>query len=165
MSPFDAVVGRYVLMFQDDPSAMVAACARHVRPGGLVVFHEVDNAGMRSVPPVAIYDECCRWISATLERTDMGAGLHNVFLGAGLAAPRLRMEALVGGGEEAIECADIVAGLVESLQIKMRVLGFDVDAVLDGSLSQMICKDAVASGSMLFGRYEIGAWSRTPSVR
>src|SRR5208282_5269954 len=38
--PFDAVVGRYVLLFQTDASAMLQALARKVRPGGLIVFHE-----------------------------------------------------------------------------------------------------------------------------
>src|SRR5215470_9986971 len=31
--PFDAVVGRYVLMFQADASAMLRGLARHLRPG------------------------------------------------------------------------------------------------------------------------------------
>ena len=45
--PFDAVVGRYVLMFQADPAAMLRGVARHLRPGGTIVFHEPawDGAG------------------------------------------------------------------------------------------------------------------------
>ncbi|HMD56299.1 MAG TPA: class I SAM-dependent methyltransferase [Solirubrobacteraceae bacterium] len=39
--PFDALVGRLVLMYQGDPAAAVAAAARHVRPGGVVVFAEM----------------------------------------------------------------------------------------------------------------------------
>ena len=31
--PFDAVVGRYVLMFSPDPVAMLKGVARHLRPG------------------------------------------------------------------------------------------------------------------------------------
>ena len=40
--PFDAVIGRYVLMFQADPVAMLRGVARHLRPGGTIVFHEPD---------------------------------------------------------------------------------------------------------------------------
>ena len=37
--PFDAVVGRYVLLFQADPAGMVRALIKqHLRPGGLIVF-------------------------------------------------------------------------------------------------------------------------------
>jgi len=39
---FDAVIGRYVLLFQADPVAMVRKLAGHARTGGLVVFHEPD---------------------------------------------------------------------------------------------------------------------------
>src|SRR5438067_5905285 len=39
---FDAVIGRYVLMFQPDPTMMLRGVAAHVRPGGVVVFHEPD---------------------------------------------------------------------------------------------------------------------------
>jgi ubiquinone/menaquinone biosynthesis C-methylase UbiE len=36
---FDAVVGRYVLLFQADPAGMLRALMkRHLRPGGLIVF-------------------------------------------------------------------------------------------------------------------------------
>src|SRR5437899_2256732 len=41
--PFDAVVGRYVLLFQQDPGTMLRKVAAHLRPGGVVVFHEPDR--------------------------------------------------------------------------------------------------------------------------
>src|SRR5262245_29963140 len=37
--PFDAVVGRYVLLFQEDGSDMLRRLAKHVRPGGIILFH------------------------------------------------------------------------------------------------------------------------------
>jgi ubiquinone/menaquinone biosynthesis C-methylase UbiE len=43
--PFDAIVGRYVLMFSPDPGAMLRGIAKHLRPGGVMVFHEVDWIG------------------------------------------------------------------------------------------------------------------------
>src|SRR5687768_6656638 len=45
--PFDAVVGRYVLMFQADSVALLHGVARHAKPGGIVAFHEPDWAGCR----------------------------------------------------------------------------------------------------------------------
>ena len=35
---FDAVVGRYVLMFAADPVSVVRAAVDHLKPGGLVAF-------------------------------------------------------------------------------------------------------------------------------
>ena len=56
--PFDAVVGRYVLLYSDDRSLMLRRLARHLRPGGLIVFHEPDWSCVRSVPPAPSYDRC-----------------------------------------------------------------------------------------------------------
>jgi ubiquinone/menaquinone biosynthesis C-methylase UbiE len=56
---FDAIVGRYVLMFNPDASAMLKGIARHLKPGGVIVFHEVDWSGARSNPPAPTYDRCC----------------------------------------------------------------------------------------------------------
>ena len=64
--PFDAIVGRYALMFQSDPVAMLRKLARHVRPGGVIVFHEIDWRGVDSIPPVPTFDLCCRWGAETL---------------------------------------------------------------------------------------------------
>ena len=50
--PFDAVVGRYVLLFQADPAGMLRALMKqHLRPGGLIVFQEPDWTNVRSFPP------------------------------------------------------------------------------------------------------------------
>jgi ubiquinone/menaquinone biosynthesis C-methylase UbiE len=38
--PFDAVVGRYILMYLPDPGAIVRALSQFVRPGGVVAFLE-----------------------------------------------------------------------------------------------------------------------------
>src|SRR5271165_3687968 len=55
---FDAVVGRYVLMFSPDPVAMLKSIVGHARPGGVIVFHEPDFRGYRSTPPSQAYDKC-----------------------------------------------------------------------------------------------------------
>ncbi len=45
---FDAVVGRYVLVFNPNPAALLKTVARLVRPGGVIAFHEPDWNGSRS---------------------------------------------------------------------------------------------------------------------
>ena len=40
--PFDAVVGRYVLLFQADAAHMLRGLARRLQPGSVIVFHEPD---------------------------------------------------------------------------------------------------------------------------
>src|SRR5258708_38168890 len=42
--PFDAAVGRFILMFLPDPVAVVRSLARLVPPGGVVAFQEPSSA-------------------------------------------------------------------------------------------------------------------------
>jgi hypothetical protein len=39
------VIGRYVLMFQRDPTVVLRRVAAHARPGGVIFFHEPDWDG------------------------------------------------------------------------------------------------------------------------
>ena len=85
--PFDAVVGRYVLQFVPDPSAAIARLSSHLRPGGVMFFHELDWDGARSSPPVPSYHRVCGWIMRTVEASGaqirLGAKLASVFERAG----------------------------------------------------------------------------------
>jgi 2-polyprenyl-3-methyl-5-hydroxy-6-metoxy-1,4-benzoquinol methylase len=38
--PFDAAVGRFILMFLPDPISILRSVSRSVRPGGAVAFQE-----------------------------------------------------------------------------------------------------------------------------
>src|SRR5450755_224543 len=103
--PFDAVIGRYVLQFQADPATMLRKVAAHAKPGGLVVFHEIEWRGPRSYPPAVTHDTCCGWcveaISESGAETSMGLKLRSTFVAAGLPEPDVRMEAPLGGGAKA----------------------------------------------------------------
>ena len=39
--PVDVLVGRLILMYQPEPEVILSQLAKHVRPGGLIVFQEV----------------------------------------------------------------------------------------------------------------------------
>src|SRR5262249_60508592 len=77
------------------------ALTRHLRRGGVVVFHEPDRDGIRSFPPVPLYDRCCKLVDETIRRWGgdprMGINLYPTFIAAGLPAPRMRLESVIGG--------------------------------------------------------------------
>jgi len=163
--PFDAVIGRYVLMFQPDPSAMLRKLAAYVRPGGTIAFHEPDWDGARSFPPAPLYDRCCRWIVETLRslgnETRMGKKLHSTFMAAGLSAPSLGLETLVGGGAKGAEGLRLIADLVETMAPAMEREGVATAADIGlETLATRMIDEAVANDSVIVGRYEIGAWTR-----
>ena len=105
--PFDAVVGRLVLMYYPDPAEALRRLASHLRPGGLLVFHETDWSEVRSYPPSPTYDRCCQWFLDTFKalgtETRMGIKLHSAFVAADLPAPATRLQAIIGGDTR---CAD-----------------------------------------------------------
>ena len=92
-APFDAIVGRYVLLFQDDPAGWLRGLAERMRPGGVLALHEPDFHDLGSIPPVASYDRCCQWVSEAFRRggtpVTMSHTLLANFRAAGLPAPKI----------------------------------------------------------------------------
>jgi SAM-dependent methyltransferase len=163
--PFDAVIGRYVLQFQSDPAPMLRKVAGHVRPGGLVVFHELDWSGARSLPPAPIFEDSRRWMSETIRRSGaelhMGTKLHTTFVAAGLPAPTMRLEALIGGGEQASGPLELMAALGSTLLPAAERLGVAAPPAADlATLLERMCEEVRAVGSLVMGLYQIGAWSQ-----
>lgn len=162
-SAFDAAVGRYVLMFQADPVSMLRAVARHVRPKGIVVFHEIDWAGARTFPTAPLYEKCIRWIVEALERNGlesrMGIKLHAAFVAAGLPAPTLGLEAIISGGHDE-ERVRYISELIENLEESIQALGVSASEIGLETLAERIAAEAIANRSVLASRSEIGAWSR-----
>ena len=165
--PFDAIVGRYVLVFQSDPAGWLRALARHLRPGGVLVLNEPDFHDLRSIPAVPSYDRCCHWVSEAFRRggtpVTMSHTLLGSFQGAGLPAPAMRLETAVGGGETIGDWLDALADLAGSLQEAMQHYGVVCAEELDlPSLATRMRTDVLSHGAMVFGRSEVGAWSRLP---
>jgi SAM-dependent methyltransferase len=165
--PFDALVGRYILMFQEHPANLLRGAARHVKPGGPIVMHEPDWDGARSFPPAPLYDQACDWIVRVIvahgHASRMGKDLHATFVAAGLPAPTMGLDTLLGGGEKCAPLVGLIADLTETLADEIERLGIATAGVIDvGSLGRRMLEEAIALDSVLVGRYEIGAWCRRP---
>jgi hypothetical protein len=166
--PFDAIVGRYVLLFQTDQAGMLRGLAKHLKPGGIIAFHEPDWGFVRSDPVAPVYERCCRWTVETFERvgtsTNMSAKLHRAFLGAGLLPPTMRMRAVIGDAVSAAEWLRAVAELTIVLAPTMEREGVASLAEIGcETLVERIMVDASRQRSMFVGRAEIGAWGRIPA--
>jgi len=161
---FDAIVGRLVLMYYLDPVDALRKVIRHVRPGGLIVFQEVDLANARSVPVAPLYERSLTWIKQTLSasgaRIYLGSELYRVFLDAGLSGPSMRMDTLIGGGPQC-PVYEIVAELVQSLFPAMEKLKIASAAEVGMStLAQRIRDEVVALKGVVLSAGFNGAWSR-----
>ena len=116
--PYDAVIGRCVLIHQADPAAFIRAAASLVRPGGIVAFHELCLAGqvVQSLPYVSLWQQAGEWIQvafrAVAAHHDAGGRLIEHFSRAGLPRPTLFCESPVGGEDSPLIAW--IAGTLES---------------------------------------------------
>jgi SAM-dependent methyltransferase len=125
VGPFDALVGRFLLMHQAEPAAALRAAVHCVRPGGTVVMLEShlagSVAGVNAWPRAPAWDGALRWMIDVLRvagaHVDTGLRLHGIFHGAGLPAPVLRLHAHV---EPAPERA-LIPYVVESVRSMLPV--------------------------------------------
>jgi SAM-dependent methyltransferase len=165
--PFDAVVGRYVLMYQPDPSAIVRQLVARVRPGGVVMFHEPYRDGVRSFPPVPTYDRAWQLVddSFTATGADMivGIKLHSVFVDAGLPAPTLRLESVIAGGADCMDHIHFEVDPVRTMLPHIERLGLGTAAEIDiDTYVDRVRDELIATSGVIVGRAEIGAWARVP---
>jgi ubiquinone/menaquinone biosynthesis C-methylase UbiE len=166
---FDAAVGRFVLGYLADPAEALGAIAERVRPGGIVAFQELDldpDARSRSFPEGTLWDQTGRVVIETFARAGthvrMGRQLLGSYLSAGLPAPTLREEAIVGGGPDFAGYAWL-AGVARSLAPLMASLGIGGPQQLElDTLAERLRDDAVARGAVVWGPPLIGAHARRP---
>ncbi len=163
--PFDAVVGRFVLMFQKHPATMLQRLASHLHPGGLLVFHELDYEGISSFPPLPTFEQLWRWnTDATrLYGADphMGAKLLATFITAGLPAATVRVEALSGKGAGSADLLLLARNLTRSLLPEMERLGVATRAEVKlETLFERMHNEAVTTDSVVVGHLQVGAWCR-----
>lgn len=163
--PFDAIVGRFVLMYQDDPVRSLRKITKHLRANGLVIFQELDSSACRSCPAVAVFDEAARWLGEALRgsgaRPELGLEMHSLFIDSGLPAPNMRMDAVVSGGPDSPVyqlLAEAVRSLVPTLE-KLKIAS--PDYVQIDSLADRVRKEVVAKRAVVVSYGLVGAWATT----
>lgn len=166
---FDALAGRAVLMYVPRPVEVLKSLVRHVRPGGIVVFQEVDfTIRPVSIPPYPLFMKCWDWFYSAMEKAgtemQMGFKLLTVFRAAGLPEPVMHMDAFVGGAASA--GLDWFVSTIKSLIPMMVKHGVaTADEIGIDTLKERIIAEAVEGGvSDWVGMSNtwISAWTRKP---
>ena len=163
---FDAVIGRFILMYLPDPAATLRRYARCLRPGGVVAFHEMAMGPARSVPEVPLFTRSMRWIIETFERagfeTDMGGKLWGAFRDAGLPAPEMIAAGRVEGGTEAYAYEYAAQTLRSLLPVAKRVGTATRAEVGVDTLAERLRAEAMGKGACIMLPTLVGAWARVP---
>jgi len=164
---FDAVVGRYVLMFVPDPIAALRAAVDHVRAGGIAAFQECDwTQSPYAVPSSPLLNQVWAWITDAFRKsgadTEMGLRLREVFLAAGLAEPQLHGDRPIGAGAGWGGYSHI-AGLMESVLPFLEARGIaTAEQVGVDSLCDRLRHEVVSQNGVVVYQTLIRAWARKP---
>jgi SAM-dependent methyltransferase len=160
--PFDAVVGRYILMFLPDPVTVLRFLSHVVRPGGVVAFQEPCwRSFLEQAAAMPLWSVGASLLVDTFQRSgtnvEMGPALSTVFPAAGLPTPLMRRNTLIGAESWLPDCLRSVRPRMEQLNMPVERLG-DFE-----TLSERLEAEVNAFGTTTPLPDLISAWSRTPS--
>jgi len=166
-SPFDAVIGRYVLIHQADPVSMVRRAAAAVRPGGIVAFHEpASHVRALTLPTIDTFvksEQCITSVvAATLPHYDIGGRLVGCYEDAGLPTPHLFWESIAG--DHASPLLHLHAMTYRSLWPHMVRLGLTTaDEDDPDTLADRLTDAAAILRAQIVYRPQSCAWANTRS--
>ncbi len=161
--PFDAAVGRFILMFLAHPVPVLRSVSQSIRPGGVLAFQEPHWAPVLALlAPLPLWFKTASLIRETFQRsgadTEIGLTLYWIFQEAGLPAPTMHMEVLVGKDPD---CArwfyDVICSLrprIQQFNLPLESLG-NLDTLLERLQAEVAASNTVASWLC-----PVGAWSR-----
>jgi ubiquinone/menaquinone biosynthesis C-methylase UbiE len=162
---FDAVVGRFILMYLPDPVAVLRSLSRLVRPGGVLAFQESSWAPIFAISthlPLwsAAVSLMCETFQCSGANPEIGLSLYQIFQQAGLPAPTMRMEIPLGDDSDFVRWIyDVICSLrphSKQLNQSLEKLG-DFDTLLERIQAEFAASNRAASWMAI-----VGACSRKP---
>jgi ubiquinone/menaquinone biosynthesis C-methylase UbiE len=160
--PFDAAVGRYILMFLPDPISVLRSLSHLVRPGGILAFQEPCwKSFLQQSARLPLWSAGASLLVETFQRsgtnTEMGPALSRVFQEAGLPAPSTHTDTLMGSEQWLPDC-------LHSLRPKMAQLNLSLDPLGDfETLSERLQAEVKAFNTTAPLPDLVSAWSRKPA--
>ena len=167
--PFDAVVGRLVLMYQPDPEAVLRTLADRLAPGGVMAFMEYDLNSPDSPmmwPRSALVEKLVHWVDAIWgvlgNQTHMGTRLPSLLRSVGLE-PQLPYE-LTGAvltGDEAV-LKFLMAMVVGIAPLLTRHGIATEDEVDTDSFAERVRADLGPDPVLVVSGPSVAVWARKP---
>jgi ubiquinone/menaquinone biosynthesis C-methylase UbiE len=161
--PFDALIGRLVLMYVADPAAVLKSQLAVLRPGAVIAPIEFDVSTGRSVPPTSLVDQVYAWIAEAFRRAGIRPAL-GPHLWSVLVATGLRPLGMLGVqphfGPEDPDGPALLAGIVRTAMplIERGGVATAKDVGVD-TLQQRITAELAAHGAVLAHPTMFSAWA------
>ena len=151
---YDALIGRFVLLYLPDPAAVVRRLCKSLELGGVVFFQETDMTQARQVPRSDLFQAVNGWIFGAFKASganiEMGGRLLETFRGAGLPWPDALAMTPAGGGPDS-PYYDFLASMVQTMQPVIERAGLASAAEIDlPTLAERLRRDGVEHERMFF---------------
>jgi ubiquinone/menaquinone biosynthesis C-methylase UbiE len=162
--PFDAVVGRYVLVHQPDIAAALRSLQLLLKPGGIAAFHEVElDLRMTSDPASDLAGQVYLWLREACRLG--GMQLHCVsrmpryFYESGFGWPQTQIHTLVGAGPDSFAPGYVVE-VLRALAPLLEKAGVVTVAELGLETLETRLRESCANGAASMVQVNGGAWAR-----
>ena len=166
---FDAVVGRYVLMYQAEPILAIRSLLARMHPGALIAFQELDMSRVPICRPrIPLFENCFRWglLANRKARVNvrMGLDLYQTFVACGLPDTKLRMDTIVGAGPN-FPGYEILAESMRSILPVLESFGIaSAKEVGVDTLAQRLRDAAVSANAIVVWSPIVSAWAAKPTA-
>jgi ubiquinone/menaquinone biosynthesis C-methylase UbiE len=161
-APFDAAVGRRVLMYQPDAAAALRAVAAVVRPGGAVALQEVDASMVpASSAELPLHRRVHGWVWQMVAREGgtltMGLQLTGAMERAGVTVADVRAEAVVQTAARRLPTAAMVRAVLPRIVERGVATPEEVDV---DTLDQRLEDELRVAAAAYVGDMVFSAWGR-----
>ena len=164
-APFDLAIGRYVLVHQADPTNFIRSAVSHVRPHGLIAFHEIAIYGeCHAIPPVPLLEQRWNWVAtafrSVMVHPDAAGRMMAHFHDAGLKQPTIFCEIPVGGGSDS-PLYGWLACTLRSVLPQLEKIGVSTAAEVDIDTLEDRLRDAASTvHSQVLGPMQVCGWTK-----
>ncbi|MBV8374453.1 MAG: methyltransferase domain-containing protein [Candidatus Eremiobacteraeota bacterium] len=161
---FDAVVGRFILVFLPERVAVIRGLARLLRPGGVIAFQEPLREATQAINAHLPLQYACgtRLRDAFAQAgadTEIGGKVYALFQESGLRAPQLHCGAPIDGSDElALYAYDLLVSVLRGT----TNCGERTELDECESLPRRLSAEMQAAKSCCAGPLVIGAWTQVP---
>lgn len=162
---FDAVVGRFIIEFLPDASAVMRSLASLLRPGGVMAFQDACwRTWLDLNQGFSLREKCVSLIHKAFAcsgaHMDMERILFRAIKEAGLASPTMRIEVPIGDDPNIVRYA---YDLFSTLLPRMREYGLSLNDIGDlETLNSRLEAERLAARAFASTQALVSAWSRKP---
>lgn len=161
-SPFDAVIGRHVLLHLADAPGAIRRLSSFLTRGGIAAFQEYDLSSWRTgypEPPLAaaLAGSMVDLFRRATPCADVGVRLYHLLSEAGFCDVQGAGECLMDGGSDSLYY-EWFAETVLSLSPKMRALGIAVDIGDEEMLASRLAHEFTRARACICSPLIVSAW-------